>query len=209
LAGAVYVIRSPTLAIFAAICISGYVAYSLPRQDIINVTGASIIVVVFLLPGLSLVASEIFGGVFERITSGWSFYLRLIGPYKIAQAMLGENPLFGYGIGASQVLLSEVQSTYASLSVVAGMKDFEQSVSVRPELFITNAFWQFWIVFGLTTGGLLTVAFARLLRVLHVNSMMFILVSFCLASQTLGGITGIWVSFILFTYIAIDVARGN
>lgn len=209
LGGAVFVIRSPTLAIFAAICIFGYLAYSLPRQDIVNVVGGIAVIAVFMLPGLSLIASELFGGVIERIVSGWSFYLRQIGPYKIAQSMLIEDPLFGYGIGASQVLLSEVQSTYASLSVVAGMKDFDQSVSVRPELFITNAFWQFWIVFGVAMGALLILAFSRLLKVLHVSSATFILVSFCLASQTLGGITGIWVAFILFTYISVDVVRGT
>lgn len=209
LGSAVFVIRSPTLAIFAAICVYGHLAYSLPRRDLANVLGVLTVVAVFMLPGLSLIASELFGGVFERIVTGWSFYLRQIGPYKIAQTMLVENPLFGYGIGASQVLLSEVQSTYASLSVIAGMKDFDRSASIRPELFITNAFWQFWIVFGVATGALLLFAFYRLLRVLHVNSTMFILVSFCLASQTLGGITGIWVSFILFSYITVDVVRGT
>jgi len=209
LVGAVFVIRSPTLAIFAAICIYGFLNYSLPRRDLVNVIGISSVVAVFMLPGLSLVVSELFGGVFERITAGWSFYLRLIGPYKIAQAMLVENPLFGFGIGASQVLLSEVQSTYASLSAIAGMKDFDQSVSIRPELFITNAFWHYWIVFGVASGLILLFAFSRLLRALYVKSPLFILVSFCLASQTLGGITGIWISFILFTYISVDVVRGT
>ncbi|MEY9463593.1 hypothetical protein ABH973_004006 [Bradyrhizobium ottawaense] len=205
--GAIVAIRSPTLVFFAAVCVYGYAVYNLKRPEFVVFGGVLAILAVCMIPATSLAIADVFGGVFERVVTGWSFYVRQIGPYKIALTTLTADPLFGYGIGASQVLLREVQSTYASFAAVAGMGDFSQSVVVRPELYITNAFWQFWILFGLFSGLLLIYGFYRLLRVIGVRSVMFVVVSFCLVGQTLGGVTGLWISFVLFTYISVDVAR--
>lgn len=207
LGAAIFAVRSPTLVMFGLLCVYGYVTYSPAWRNLSWPLGVLLLVATFVLPAFVLVLSALFGDVFERIVTGWSFYLREIGPFNLAQIMLTEQPLFGYGIGASQVLLRDVQSTYASLAAISGITTFQQSVAVRPDFFITNAFWQFWIVFGLLSGSLIIAALARLLDSLGTQSRLFVFVTFSLVGQTLGGITGLWVAFILFTYISIDALQ--
>jgi hypothetical protein len=212
---AVFTIRSPTIFFFFATGLIGDLL--LPRLgdgDTLLVPlgrrfAQASIVLAFVLPPVLVASASAFGGMAARIVNGNSFTFRQAGPMQMALLTLEKRPLFGFGVGANQSLHRALLDTYGARNLtVNGVYDLTQ-YQIHADQFITNGFWDFWIIFGLIPGALLIYLLGRLIESMGAGRALFPLFAIALTTQTISGVTGIWPVFYLFTFIAIARQRAD
>lgn len=201
---AILVVKSPTVAFFGAIALCGIVltgpgselTRSLSKPVFVTVLGGFILFVP-IIQWFSLLT----GGRLQDFLAGGSFYVRMIGPPQVAFEVWWNSPLVGYGLGGFDALFDTVRRVYSALGVFARYHWLADEVDARNML--SNAFWEYWIFFGLAGGIALLFPLRRFLLSLGLTSTLFPFLAITITLQTFGGLTILRASYFFLTYAAI------
>ena len=209
----VFVARSPTIFYFTLISVAGH--YQFYRQNRVE---PKVDIVVYSVLTIGVIAPSIFFKeigdlpILSNISSTWSAYVRMRSGYDAIELMATNvfTLLFGYGIGAMEILkqpffeiLKDASAQYQDVYETYGF--LLSLVLSRPEPFIGNIFWQFWLFLGLLPGVLVLVSTNSWMKTRGIYSRSFTFFASLCAGQTLGGFTGLWPMVFLFTFCGIQV----
>jgi hypothetical protein len=204
-AAAVFVIRSPTIFYAVTITVMGLIVHRLRRSANpgVRLIKSALLFACFISviasTSLLLYAADELGGLIEEIVKGDSFYSRQIGPYRLASSMAGTSPFLGFGLGGDAEMTPYAMDAFspvienmitganaADIASVPGMViNFSEG---KTSHLLTNAFWQFWISFGILGGAIIASILAFALARLGVHEIGFVLLGATLMGQTMGGI---------------------
>jgi hypothetical protein len=151
-----------------------------------------IIIVIFY----STIATALYGRL-ELIVKGQdeSILLRLVTPIFIAYETIVKYPFFGAGIGGKEAVENITYSVFLNHDI--NVNRLSKGIGVAHT--IPNAFWEYWIVFGLF-GGLLGLLCLNILanRFVGGNKLIFffLIITYSFTSGAIGG-TWIWASVFL------------
>jgi hypothetical protein len=153
---------------------------------------------IVLTPPLATFASDQLGGVVADIVQGDSFFSRTIGPHRLALKTFEVRPLLGFGLTGDVEMMPYALDVFAP-SIKQTNHDTTEQMRRTSGFFaelaegkigrlLTNAFWQFWVDYGLLGGVTIATIVLCLLGSMEVEFVGF--VSACLSWQTLGWV--IW-----------------
>jgi hypothetical protein len=130
-----------------------------------------------------------------------SILLRLVTPIFIAYETIVQYPFFGAGIGGKEAIENITLSVFMNHGI--NVNRLSKGIGIAHT--IPNAFWEYWIVFGLFGGLLGLLCFNNFARKLSRNNKLiffFLILAYGFASGAIGG-TWIWASVFL-TIMALD-----
>lgn len=203
-AAAMFVARSPTVTFFFCATLLGVIVSPEGRRWLPGAAVPAIVAVLsflFLLPFAVNILNEMLNGELDPIVRGASYLARIIGPYSVAHNVIWEHPVFGVGIGAFEALTPYRDSAYMDLFDWQEFKRNFDDTSVQSTM--SNAFWEYWMFFGLGGGIILIVALTRILRLLQVPAPATLFLALALAAQNLGGCVSYRLWFFMFCWAAV------
>ena len=223
-ASAVFVIRSPTIFYAVTITVIGLIVHRLRRNANpgVRLIKSALLLACFVAvigsTSLLMQAADQFGGLIENIVKGDSFYSRQIGPYRLASSMADTSPFFGFGLGGDVEMTPYVMDAFSP--VIENMIAGADTADVVPGMVInfsegktshllTNAFWQFWISFGILGGAIIAAIMAFALAKLGVSEIGFVLLAATLMGQTMGGVVIVPAWTPLFVIAALTIGWAN
>ncbi|WP_137869503.1 hypothetical protein [Sphingopyxis sp. 2PD] len=196
------VMRSPTIIFFTAAVFYGALALRPGERGKYSwLAGVGMVVGLLAMSFLLVYGTGLSGLSTRSILGGGSYVLRVFGPPLIWLESLRDNFLFGLGLGSFDALLPLARKAYGSYDIIAL---FPYIRTQRDGAFlISNAFWEYWIFFGVLGGTVLVILLARLFRVFGIQRLAFPFVAWLLALQTFGGVSAYRPWYILFTFAAV------
>lgn len=133
-----------------------------------------------------------------------STIIRIQAPPLIAFDVIKENPLWGSGITALE-MISEITFFHIRELGISYIKDANEATNL-----ITNGFWLHWIQFGLLGGVLIILAIYQIMKTIGVKHYLYCLFLILIFTQTIGGNvtvrfwTYIWGFFLTSVLVASD-----
>lgn len=200
-----FLVKSITIFFGVLICAIYYFTYHASfvstRSARSLVSTIFLVLIVFAIPLSALSFNNATGGV--RYTRSASFFGRQIAPVLITSAMIPQRPIFGIGLGGWEAARATMYDVYGNVGTQYNT-GYQFVVSVDksgfariPDLrfMMTNAFWEFWLMFGLVGGMFILFNIHRALVILGTPTPELALAAFAVFSQTLGGIgaPGPWI----------------
>lgn len=199
-AAALFVTRSPTVLFFAVTAISGLIFFprsGSSRKLLCAITSAAIILFCFMFIPVLTLLNGISGGGLDFIMMGRSFFIRQVLPPITAVAVVSDNPIFGVGIGAFDTLDEVIEGVFARSGVLSIFPDL---IGVTNSKFlVSNAFWEYWMFFGIGGGAVIFILIRGLLRSLSIATN-FPILAMMLAAQNFGGVVAYRIWFFFFMY---------
>ncbi|MCI3132739.1 hypothetical protein [Phenylobacterium aquaticum] len=200
-----YLVKSITIFFGIGICAAyhfTYYAKFISSRTFRSYTATVLmLLVVIAIPLTALTFNNTTGGI--RYTRSASFFGRQIAPLLITSAMIPERPLLGIGLGGWEAARPTMYDVYGNVGTQYNT-GYQFVVSVDksgfariPDLrfMMTNAFWEYWLMFGLAGGMFVLLNLYRALSVLGTKTPELALAAFAVFAQTLGGIgaPGPWI----------------
>jgi len=182
LGAALFFVRSPTILAAPVAYLLVRVATSKPtnkREKYLRLLVPTFyMIIIAVMPLLALYA------VFEfkdtpRYMLTTSFFERAIAPFLVVIRVLIGYPLWGIGLGHDDALTALVLKVFRE---VGALTLVPRAAMATIGSDICNAFWEFWIVFGVVGGAIMLWMFSRFLRILRVP--VSPIVVFCIVSGT-------------------------
>lgn len=163
-----------------------------PSKPLKSISILLIIIVIFY----STLATALYGRL-EMVVKGQdeSILLRLVTPIFIAYETIVQYPFFGAGIGGKEAVENITYSVFLKHDI--DVNRLSKGIGIAHT--IPNAFWEYWIVFGLF-GGFLGLLCLNILasRFMGGNKLIFyfLIITYSFTTGAIGG-TWIWASVFL------------
>ena len=125
-----------------------------------------------------------------------STLLRIVVPLVIGIKIVSQFPVFGVGITGKELLMDSIAKILKSYGFI-----------VHDQENLANAFWNFWMYFGIIGGAFILFILYKFLKSLKIKSIIFIVGSVFIFSQTMGGVVTIRWWFACFMIFLITLYK--